>query len=410
MKKLSLFLMSALLMSGAAWADDGFSVIPPTIPQGGSAEVEIVFSSTAEIYNRFQLEVDMPEGITCIEVDDEVVCAKGPLIASTNHTLTGSHIASQDLERFICVSMTNRAIPAGSGVIMTVTYQADNSLAVGSTHTGYIKNIIWNDVDNNEYRMDDIEFTVTIGEDRVVLNETSTTPPEDAEGVNVRVKRTIKAGDWNTICLPFAMTEEQCKAAFGDDVELADFFHCEATYSDDDVIGLDVQFQDVDITGGMEANHPYLIKVSEAITEFTADGVDIEVDDASVDCDEYRTGSGTKKDPYVYHYNSLVGVYEAQTDIPELCLFLSGNKFWYSSGATKIKAYRAYFDFYDVLTEVEEAGARIAISIDDDPTGIISVNKSKKESNVYFDLMGRRTENPRKGNVYIVDGKKVYFE
>lgn len=397
MKKLSLVVMSALLMCGAAWADDGFSVIPPTIPQGGSAELEIEFESAAPIYNRFQLEVDMPEGITCVQVDDEVECAKGPLIAGTNHTLTGSHIASQDLERFICVSMTNRAIPEGKGVIMTVTYQAESSLEVGSTHKGYIRNILWNDADNNEYRMDDIEFTVTIGDNRVVLNETSMTPPADAEGVNVRVKRTIKAGSWNTICLPFAMTEAQCKAAFGDDVELSDF---SSWSSEEDVDGniIKLEFGFTDVTE-MEANHPYIIKVSDDISEFNVDGVDIAVEE------EPTVQVGKKKAERGY----FIGTYTANTDVPEDNLFLSGNHFWYSVGTTKMKAFRGYFELADVLSDPEEAEARIVLNVDETPTGIVSVNRSQKDVNACFDLTGRRVEKPRKGNIYIMNGKKVYI-
>ena len=34
-------------------------------------------------------------------------------------------------------------------------------------------------------------------------------------------------------------------------------------------------------------------------------------------------------------------------------MFLSGSQFWYSAGLTQMKAYRAYFDFYDVLYAVE---------------------------------------------------------
>ena len=394
MKKFSLVVMSALLMCGAAWADDGFSVIPPTIPQGGSAELEIEFESATPIYNRFQLEVQMPEGITCVEVGDELACAKGPLIASTNHTLTGSHIASQNLERFICVSMTNRAIPEGKGVIMTVTYQADGSLPVGSTHKGYIKNILWNDADNNEYRMDDIEFTVTIGDNRVVLNENSTTPPADAEGVNVRVKRTISAGSWNTICLPFAMTEAQCKAAFGDDVELANFSAWSSEEDDyGNIVSLEINFEDVT---AIEANHPYIIKVGTDMTEFSVDGVDIEAEE------EPTVQVGKKKAERGY----FIGTYTANTEVPVNDLFLSGNKFWYSAGATQMKAFRGYFELADVLTEAEESGARIAISIDDDPTGIDSVRRSEKSDDVYYDLSGRRVERPGKG-FYIVNGKKI---
>lgn len=283
---------------------------------------------------------------------------------------------------------------------MTVSIPANTPLGV---YPVTISNVRINGIDLGYEPTFNIEV---VSAHSVVLDENSATAPEAAEGVNVTVKRTINAGVWSTICLPFAMTEAQCKAAFGDDVELADFFHCEATYDGDNVIKLNVEFQDVDIAEGMEANHPYIIKVSTDITEFTADDVDIEVDEASVDRDEYRTGTGSRKDPYVYHYNSLVGVYEAQTDVPELCLFLSGNKFWYSSGATQMKAFRAYFDFYDVLSDVEEAGARITIRIDENPTGIVSVTNSEKHDNVYYDLSGRRTEKPVKG-IYIVNGKKI---
>lgn len=395
MKKFSLVVMSALLMCGAAWADDGFSVIPPTIPQGGSAELEIEFESAAHIYNRFQLEVQMPEGITCVEVGDELACAKGPLIASTNHTLTGSHIASQNLERFICVSMTNRAIPEGKGVIMTVTYQADGSLPVGSTHKGYIKNILWNDADNNEYRMDDIEFTVTIGENRVVLNENSTTPPADAEGVNVRVKRTISAGSWNTICLPFAMTETQCKAAFGDDVELADFSAWSSEEDDDgNIVKLEVDFADVT---EIEANHPYIIKVSTDMTEFSVDGVDIAAEE------EPTVQVGKKKAERGY----FIGTYTANTEVPADNLFLSGNKFWYSSGLTQMKGFRGYFELADVLTEAEESGARITVRIDDSPTDVKVLKGNAPSDGIYYDLSGRRVERPDKG-YYIVNGKIIY--
>lgn len=395
MKKFSLVVMSALLMCGAAWADDGFSVIPPTIPQGGSAELEIEFESAAHIYNRFQLEVQMPEGITCVEVGDELACAKGPLIASTNHTLTGSHIASQNLERFICVSMTNRAIPEGKGVIMTVTYQADGSLPVGSTHKGYIKNILWNDADNNEYRMDDIEFTVTIGENRVVLNENSTTPPADAEGVNVRVKRTISAGSWNTICLPFAMTETQCKAAFGNDVELADFSAWSSEEDDDgNIVKLEVDFADVT---EIEANHPYIIKVSTDMTEFSVDGVDIAAEE------EPTVQVGKKKAERGY----FIGTYTANTEVPADNLFLSGNKFWYSSGLTQMNGFRGYFELADVLTEAEESGARITVRIDGSPMDVKVLKSNTPLDGIYYDLSGRRVEKPGKG-YYIVNGKIIY--
>jgi hypothetical protein len=68
---------------------------------------------------------------------------------------------------------------------------------------------------------------------RTFLSETDTELPADETGANVTVTRTIKADEWSTFCLPFAMTEEQVKTVFGQDVQLADFTGCEVTYEDD---------------------------------------------------------------------------------------------------------------------------------------------------------------------------------
>ena len=201
----------------------------------------------------------------------------------------------------------------------------------------------------------------------------------------------------------------QVKAAFGDDVQLKDFDGIESTYDDDEnVTAINVKFNEAT---AIEANHPYIIKVSTAMTSFTTENVNIEVEDElSVDKDEYRTGQGTKKDPYVYHYNSFVGSYVAETDVPDECLFLSENKFWYSTGLTKMKAFRGYFDFYDVLSEIENASSRVVMKWNDEqPTGISEIKHETQKNSQYYDLSGRRVVRPNKG-VYIVDGKKTVIK
>ena len=110
----------------------------------------------------------------------------------------------------------------------------------------------------------------------VVLDETSVDVPEVASGVNVRVRRTIKAGEWSTICLPFSMTADQVTAAFSADVKIGDFKGCDV----DDVTG-DVKVKFAEATA-MEANHPYIIMVGADVAEFTVDGVDIAPADAEV--------------------------------------------------------------------------------------------------------------------------------
>ena len=304
---------------------------------------------------------------------------------------------------------TSKALPSGTiDDLLEVKLEVDNSVGLGNYDVTLKKTALRYFVgdDTREDIADDITFTVNVvAAHTIVLDEESTVAPEAATGVNVRVKRTIKANSWSTICLPFAMTETQVKAAFGDDVKLGDFDGVTTEEdTDENVIGIQIKFNPAT---AIEANHPYVIKVSNAISEFTVEGIDIDPSiELSIKKDEYRTGSGTKKDPYVYHYNKFVGTYENNTEVTELALFLSGNKFWYSNGTTKMKAFRAYFDFYDVLSEVENATARISFNFEDDTTGITEVHGSNKGAEGTYDLQGRKIEEPIKG-LYIVNGRKV---
>lgn len=242
----------------------------------------------------------------------------------------------------------------------------------------------------------DVTFTVkVVNAHTVVLDENATAIPETAESVNVRVRRTINANSWSTICLPFAMTEEQVTSAFGTDVELADFTSWSSEEDDDgNIVAISVGFTDVT---EIEANHPYIIKVKNAITEFTADGVDIEAEE------EPSVMVGKKKAERGY----MIGNYVAGTTIPENDLFLNGSKFWYSKGLSTMKAFRAYFEFADVLTNVEEAGARIVLSFPDEPTGIDAMSKHIDYDGQTYNLLGEKVTDTLRKGIYIRDGKKM---
>jgi hypothetical protein len=249
--------------------------------------------------------------------------------------------------------------------------------------------------------IDDVTFTVTVvNAHSVVLDENATEAPAAATGVNVRVKRTINAGEWSTICLPFAMTAEQCKAAFGNDVQLGDFAGVNSSLDDaDNVVAITANFDNVT---AIEANHPYIIKVSTSVSEFTVDGVDVvpNEEDAFIEFDNGKTGSRRVV------YSGFYGTYHASTTLDEYTLFLNDGKFWYSKGNTKMKAFRAYFDFNDVLASVEKAEAPVLISFDGETTGIDGVKRESITDDRYYNLSGQRVENPTKG-LYIKNGKKV---
>lgn len=231
---------------------------------------------------------------------------------------------------------------------------------------------------------------------RTYLSEHDTQLPADKEGVDVTVLRTIRGGEWSTICLPFAIPEEEMENVFGEGVEVADFTGYETEEENDEIVGIRVKFQDVT---AIEANHPYIIKVASDLSELNIDGVDVAADDA-INAAVKRTRK---------QWSEMIGNYVDGSTVPEQCLFISGGKFYYSVGKTKIMAYRAYFDFYDVLTSLEEAGARITVQVgDEEITAVPAVKEAagRMQPAGQYDLLGRRVQQPVRG-IVIEQGRKT---
>ena len=301
-------------------------------------------------------------------------------------------VGISNLARCGVLSYSDTAIP-GDGLqpFGTVEFTVGSGVALGN-YTVTLTNMTL--IGEGRVPVADATFTLSVvNTHSVVLDETSTTAPEAAEGVNVRVKRTIKANEWSTICLPFEMSAAQVKAAFGDDVQLADF---NGYVFDDDAETITVNFKDAT---AIEANHPYIIKVSSKVEEFAIDGVDIDPED------EPMVNKGTSRKP-----KAIIGTYVANTVIENGNLFLSGNQFWYSVGNTKMKAFRAYFNFFDLLPDFEAnyAESRIVMSFGDETTGIESLTPDPSptgEGSIY-NLNGQRVEHPAKKGLYIKNGRK----
>ena len=227
----------------------------------------------------------------------------------------------------------------------------------------------------------------------VTLSETSTEAPASARHVDVTVNRTISAGNWSTICLPFAVTD--IAGTFGAGTVVKDFTGYDYDQANDHIT---VNFSEVT---AMEANHPYIIKVTNAVTQFSVAKVDIQ---PSKD-PRVKRGTDTMKD-FAGNYVANFNFYEAAQNTP---LYISGNQFWYASSQTKpMKAFRAYFDFGDDHV----ASSRIQMDFDE-TTGIEGIAPSNKEpiTNAVYDLQGRHVSNGqlRKG-LYIKDGKKILIK
>lgn len=416
MKKLIIsFLMLCIGYAGMTRAantdisgiDNVIYISPFSAAQGTQVNLSFKMKNTTAIRG-FQFDLYLPEGVTVVKSNlgrIKGALSEARLPEEDEHDLTFSE-QNDGAIRILCSSQYDETFTGNEGEIATLSVTVAANMSPGN-YPIFLKTIKLTETDiSNYYETEQIETTITITaaqDSRVILDENSTTAPTASSGaIDVRVRRTINAGSWSTICLPFAMTEAQTKDVFGNDVQLAEFTGTDPEFDGDNVVGIKVNFNSIN---SIAANTPYIIKVSSAVSEFTLDGVNItpDEDEAYIEFDNGKTGSRKVV------YSGFFGTYHADTPLDKNTLFLSGGKFWYSAGLTKMKAFRAYFDFLDVLSEVDNAGVRLFVNIDDEETGVENVNVNVNDNdNTIYDLSGRRISEAQKG-VYIVNGKKVLY-
>ena len=393
MKKIIMFTLAFMTWLGYASAEE-FTVADVSIPKGGTAILEVNLNNPSTPCVGYQFVLSLPQGVSIAKRENETfIFNEGTRMSDLGFT---TQIRLNE-DSYNVLSYNANVIPmtGTTGAVIQISLKADESVAVGQKLNASIQTCKITNAENESMLLnDEISFQIMVDENRTLLDENSTTAPEASEGsVDVRVKRTITAGNWSSICLPFAMTNAQMKEVFGNDVQLANFTGYEAEEDGDgNIVGITVNFANAT---AIEANHPYIIKVSEAITEFTVDGVDVEPEDEPV----VATVKRTRK-----QWSEMIGTYVADTEIPSKTLFLNSNKFYYSTGATKMKAFRAYFDFFDVLTDVDNS-YEVKMFVDGAETKVEGLGVKDAAGNVY-DLSGRKVSKAGKG-VYIVNGKKV---
>ena len=394
MKKKMILMLTLLAGVLTANADNVISVSSADVMQGSTGVINIDLDNT-DVIASFQFDVTLPDGFGFVLEEGDPVA---DVTDRTNTLGVNSSVSGQTATFLVAGTSKTSQVYGNTGTILKVKVTSDGTQEIGAKFDASLGHIVLSKEGAIKQELADVSFKVTVIENRIVLDEESITAPEAAAGVDVKVKRTINANEWSTICLPFEMSEAQVKAAFGDDVLLKDFNGYDTKEEGEVIVGFIVNFNTVT---AIEANHPYLIKVSSKITEFDVDGVDIDPaeDDAYIEFDNGKSGSKRVV------FSGFYGTYHANTEVEEEALFLNANKFYYSKGLTKMKAFRAYFVFLDVLPDMEASARSIEINID----GTTSINNAIRElpnDGKYYNLKGQRVEKPSKG-VYILNGKKV---
>lgn len=245
----------------------------------------------------------------------------------------------------------------------------------------------------NRFFLDEVMVT-KVAPQEITLDENGDNIVEEAENVNVTLKRTLYGdGGWNTLCVPFTLTEAQTKAAFGNDVELRKLAG---------VNGNTITFEP---ETKVEAGVPYLIKLSEANAKGTYTFTGVKTI-AVTSADAIGTDPLGAAISFVGIYSSQdVAVWATEGKDYVACLG-ADNMFFKAKAGTKMKGFRAFF----LIPENTPASAVKAV-IDGTATGIedLVIDGAKANGRVY-NLNGQYVGNSLNGlqpGLYIQNGKKI---
>lgn len=164
----------------------------------------------------------------------------------------------------------------------------------------------------------------------MVLDETSATPPAEANGVTVKLIRSVvpkSSGEsdnaWNTICLPFSLTNGQIEDVFGPNTIVKQLAGV--------VTNGEMSTLTFSKVTSIQANRPYIMQLDKGGKQYIIKNINITPSENLIQ----TVGDVQFVGNYVY---PCVMANEGGTDY-----YILNDKFKSSTGRTKIKGFRAYF-------------------------------------------------------------------
>lgn len=225
----------------------------------------------------------------------------------------------------------------------------------------------------------------------------------DSEEDNIKFKRTLKQDQWNTICLPFDMSDEQVKNVFGDGTKIEKL--SSVGYADGTCT---MQFA---AENGIEAGVAYLIKPSKIADNgvYSIDNIKLINEDPEKD-PKTVTMDGETFDLGLY------GSYEKQIlaggDNPFGSVF--GNVYFIqqdkiykvADGQTVTqKGFRCYIQASSAKATQALQSARM-IHSDGTTTGLQLIEVGTNADGRIYSIQGMEVNNPTQQGVYIKNGRK----
>lgn len=214
-------------------------------------------------------------------------------------------------------------------------------------------------------------------------NENEANNIEAWEISDITLNRTLVANKWNTLCVPFAISEEEIKANFGEGTLVEKL---------DAVNGNTVNFADAT---SIEPGVPYLIKPTVAGTTYTFNGKEVSADAPKAEGNADVTFQGIYS-PTDITNNGTVKAAGVTED----------GKVLFVNPDSKTKAFRCFFTISD---NASITPAMLKVSIKGVETAINSIvmDNSNATDNAIYNLQGQRVNgNSLAKGIYIKNGKK----
>lgn len=259
--------------------------------------------------------------------------------------------------------------------------------------------------------------------DTIAYNPTDLKPADDVNSIpmyeTITLDRSFTANKWNTICLPFTMTEREVENVFGNGTEL---IILDRVNVDEGHAQIFMTYHEIQ---NILAGYPYLIKPTQNVDH-------IEVHNKAIDpaqqVMEFTNNGYTSKgvsgfcNPQVFS-SSLTGMASDVTASAYLTagdIYLSNNTLYISRGQSFLKGYRSYlkkeddgsapaksvsFNYFKAWEEDEVTAIKVCEMSDE----ALDSFETKKMNGV-FSVTGQKVSNTLNGltkGIYIFNGRKV---
>lgn len=219
---------------------------------------------------------------------------------------------------------------------------------------------------------------------------------------NIKLHRTIKSGQWNTVCLPFAMTKEEVESTFGAGTTVEEFESCEYNSA---TSSYTLKFKTSE-DGGIKAGTACLLKPGVATTETI-----FSIKDRQISCTgDVPAGTIVQTSDGNYQINCQ-GSYNKQTIgedkyTSEEIYIINGNKVYRVNSDVLMRGFRCYFICSGGTSSSAPLFGNASIEHDDGTTTSLElIETDSMNDDKIYDIVGRRQTALQKG-IMIISGKK----